>query len=275
MSISRPGVAISTSTPRISTSFWSDMLSPPMISAWVSFRYLPYWTKFSATCKREFARRLQDQAARHARPGAGTAEDIQHRQGEAGGLAGAGLRGAHHVAAHQHERDRLFLDRRRVTIAHLGDRAQHLLGQAEIGEHGPRRLVGLADGLRLRPAGVRTGRVFARRVVDRFRRGGRAVCQFGSSRWFGCGLLRNARVRGARFGASSGDAQRAGYHEKPMKSQVQGGCAARLGSEHSRGHLNGPMVRHMAAGGKGHHIMVPPEPGPVKPAAEREWPCPA
>ena len=50
MSISRPGVAISTSTPRISTSFWSDMLSPPMISACVSFRYLPYWTKFSATC---------------------------------------------------------------------------------------------------------------------------------------------------------------------------------------------------------------------------------
>ncbi len=51
MSISRPGVAISTSTPRISTSFWSDMLSPPIISAWVSFRYLPYWTKFSATCR--------------------------------------------------------------------------------------------------------------------------------------------------------------------------------------------------------------------------------
>ncbi len=50
MSSNRPGVAISTSTPRISTSFWSDMLSPPMIRAWVSFRYLPYWTKFSATC---------------------------------------------------------------------------------------------------------------------------------------------------------------------------------------------------------------------------------
>jgi len=26
------------------------MLSPPMISACVSFWYLPYWTKFSATC---------------------------------------------------------------------------------------------------------------------------------------------------------------------------------------------------------------------------------
>ena len=41
MSIRRPGVAISTSTPRISASFWSDMLSPPMISAWLSLRYLP------------------------------------------------------------------------------------------------------------------------------------------------------------------------------------------------------------------------------------------
>ena len=134
MSSRRPGVAISTSTPRISASFWSDMLSPPMISACVSFRYLPYWTKFSATCKSEFARRLQDQAARHAGPRARAGQDIQHRQGEAGGLAGAGLRRAHHVPAHQHERDRLLLDRGGMAIAHVGDRAQHRLGQAEFGE---------------------------------------------------------------------------------------------------------------------------------------------
>ncbi len=50
-SSSRPGVAISTSTPRASASFWSPMLSPPISSAWLSFRYLPYWTKFSATCR--------------------------------------------------------------------------------------------------------------------------------------------------------------------------------------------------------------------------------
>ena len=49
-SISRPGVAISTSTPFISASFWSDRLSPPISNAWFNLRYLPYLTKFSATC---------------------------------------------------------------------------------------------------------------------------------------------------------------------------------------------------------------------------------
>ena len=46
----RPGVAISTSTPFSSTSRWSFMLSPPISSAWLSLRYLPYFSKFSATC---------------------------------------------------------------------------------------------------------------------------------------------------------------------------------------------------------------------------------
>ncbi len=50
-SIRRPGVAISTSTPLLSASFWSAMLSPPISSAWLSLRYLPYCTKFSATCR--------------------------------------------------------------------------------------------------------------------------------------------------------------------------------------------------------------------------------
>ena len=41
-SSSRPGVAISTSTPFISTSRWSFRLSPPISSAWVSLVYFPY-----------------------------------------------------------------------------------------------------------------------------------------------------------------------------------------------------------------------------------------
>ena len=49
-SIRRPGVAIRTSTPFIRASFWSDRLSPPISRAWFSLRYLPYRTKFSATC---------------------------------------------------------------------------------------------------------------------------------------------------------------------------------------------------------------------------------
>ncbi len=114
--------------------------------------------------QRQFARRLQDQAARHPRAGARAGEDVEHRQGEAGGLAGAGLCRAQHVASHQHERDRLFLDRRRVAVAH---------------------------SRRPRAAPVRTGRdrrtvvrVAAgsaahrcRRVVGRFRRGGQRVGQ--------------------------------------------------------------------------------------------------
>ena len=49
-SSSRPGVAISTSTPFSSTSRWSFMLSPPISRACTRLRYLPYFTKFSATC---------------------------------------------------------------------------------------------------------------------------------------------------------------------------------------------------------------------------------
>jgi hypothetical protein len=42
-------------------------------------------------------------------------EDVDHRQHEGGGLAGAGLGDADQVAAHQHGRDRLALDRRRLV----------------------------------------------------------------------------------------------------------------------------------------------------------------
>ena len=42
---------------------------------------------------------LQDQRARHARPGAASLEPGQHRQHEGGGLAGSGLGDAEHVAA--------------------------------------------------------------------------------------------------------------------------------------------------------------------------------
>ena len=59
----------------------------------------------------EFARRLEDQRARHARPRAAGLQHGEHRQREGGGLAGAGLRDAEHVAAREHVGDRLFLDR--------------------------------------------------------------------------------------------------------------------------------------------------------------------
>ena len=58
-------------------------------------------------------------------------QNVEHRQGEAGGLAGAGLRTAQHVTAHQHEGDRLLLDWGGLLIAHLVNGAQDRLGQAE------------------------------------------------------------------------------------------------------------------------------------------------
>ena len=53
----------------------------------------------------EFARRREDQRARHARPGAARFEAGDHRQHEGGGLAGAGLGDAEHVAAGHGDRD--------------------------------------------------------------------------------------------------------------------------------------------------------------------------
>jgi hypothetical protein len=84
--------------------------------------------------RRQLARRLEDQRPRHARLGTTLAEDIDHRQGETGGLAGAGLRAAQHVAAHEDLRNRLFLDRGRGLVAGFGDRAQHVLAKAQFGK---------------------------------------------------------------------------------------------------------------------------------------------
>ena len=82
--------------------------------------------------RREFARRLEDQGARHARLGAAARQDLDHRQGEGGGLAGAGLGDADDVAALEHLRDGLGLDRRRRGVAGVGDGLEDLRAEAEI-----------------------------------------------------------------------------------------------------------------------------------------------
>ena len=46
----RPGVAISTSTPRVSLVSWSSNETPPMISATLSLLLAPYLAKLSSTC---------------------------------------------------------------------------------------------------------------------------------------------------------------------------------------------------------------------------------
>ena len=69
----------------------------------------------------QFAGRRDDQRARHARLGAAVGQDVDHRQGEGGGLAGAGLGEAEDIAAHQNDGDGLFLDRGGLCIALVGD----------------------------------------------------------------------------------------------------------------------------------------------------------
>ncbi len=49
-SISRPGVAISTSTPFSSAANWSPIDTPPISKAIESLWLAPYFSKFSATC---------------------------------------------------------------------------------------------------------------------------------------------------------------------------------------------------------------------------------
>ena len=78
--------------------------------------------------RRQFARRLQDQRARHARAGAALLQHGEHRQHEGGGLAGAGLRDAEHVAPLQHVGDRLFLDGSGGLVAGSLDGAENLVG---------------------------------------------------------------------------------------------------------------------------------------------------
>ncbi|MCY1187101.1 hypothetical protein D9M73_280400 [compost metagenome] len=58
----------------------------------------------------------------------------QQRQGEGGGLAGAGLRLADHVVAFEDHRDRLGLDRRRLFVANCGDGCENIGVNTERGE---------------------------------------------------------------------------------------------------------------------------------------------
>ena len=103
------------------------------------FQILAVFDEIFRHLQRQFARRLQNQAARHTGAGAAAVQNVQHRQSKSGGLAGAGLCATQHVAAHQHIRDGLFLDRRRVGVALLGDRPQNRLGQPERCEAGGQR----------------------------------------------------------------------------------------------------------------------------------------
>ncbi len=85
----------------------------------------------------QFAGGRQHQHAAGAGSAAGVGgEAMQDRQGEGGGLAGAGLGEAQQVAAEQDRRDRLGLDRSRFDIALRGQRLEDRLAEAELFKSG-------------------------------------------------------------------------------------------------------------------------------------------
>ena len=99
-----------------------------MISATLSLWFLPYFSKLLGDLRGEFARRLENERARHARAGAALFQHGEHRQHEGGGLAGAGLRDAEHVAARENVRDGLLLNGGRSFVAGRVDRGENLVG---------------------------------------------------------------------------------------------------------------------------------------------------
>ena len=87
--------------------------------------------------RRELARGHEDETAhRMARGRMADAgfprEELQHRQSEAGGLAGAGLRGAEEIPACEYYGNGLRLDGGGLGVTLLGDCAEQLGGKAEI-----------------------------------------------------------------------------------------------------------------------------------------------
>jgi hypothetical protein len=93
----RPGVAISTSAPRSSFLFLVVERDAADQQRDVELVVLAVFLEVLGDLRGEFARRLEDQRARHAGAGAALFEQRQHRQHEGGGLAGAGLGDAEDV----------------------------------------------------------------------------------------------------------------------------------------------------------------------------------
>ncbi len=90
----------------------------------------------------QFAGRFQHQGARHACLGTAPGQHLDHGQGETGGLAGAGLGDADHIAPLQHMGDALRLDRRGNGVAAIGHRLEDLGGKAQRIETGLHRRAG-------------------------------------------------------------------------------------------------------------------------------------
>ena len=127
----RPGVAMTTSAPRAILALLIAERDAADQEREVELVVDAVFAERLLDLGGEFARRLQNERARHAGAGAAALEHRQHRQGEGGGLAGAGLGDAQNVAALQGVGNGLFLDWRRRVVAGRFDGFEHFFAQAE------------------------------------------------------------------------------------------------------------------------------------------------
>ena len=138
----RPGVATTTSTPRVQGPQLPADRLPAVDRQHPGAQVLAVAVDRLGHLHRQLPGRHQHQRHRVARR-RGRRHPLQQRQRERGRLARAGGRLAEQVLPVQQRRDRLPLDRGRLLVAEGGQRAQQLGAQPEIREGA--RLVG-ADG---------------------------------------------------------------------------------------------------------------------------------
>ncbi len=133
-SISRPGVAISRSTPRRSASICFGYGRPPAISFERHVHHVRERLERVVHLHGELTRRDQHHATRAAGLGVTAGETHQRRQAETERFAGAGLAAAEHVLAGQRVRDGRGLDRERRGDAVPGQPLDQPRRESEGGE---------------------------------------------------------------------------------------------------------------------------------------------
>ena len=134
----RPGVATRTSTPLAMARICLPIGTPPMASVTDTFMMPAIGLEAVDDLAGQLARRAQHQhaAALALRADAILRQMIEDRQREGCGLAGAGLRNADDVAAGEHVRNGLRLDRGGGFVALFDERAGDGLSESEFKKSG-------------------------------------------------------------------------------------------------------------------------------------------
>ena len=137
-SSSRPGVATRTSTPLAMARICLPIGTPPMASVTATFMMPAIGLEAVDDLAGQFSRRAQHQDAAALALGTNAIlrQVIEDRQREGRGLAGPGLRNADDVAAGEHMRDGLGLDRGGGLVAFFDDGAGDGLSESEFKKSG-------------------------------------------------------------------------------------------------------------------------------------------